>query len=192
MLHKIAEYSAISMMDDGQFWMEGLLNIALVAKSWSLMVDDFFKIHTSMSCSQKPRLSSVAASLRCRPAKGRLMKGLSLWNYTSPLQQTPSITSAFHRDLVAITQATTRVKVVEIYPIDPSLYQDYISALTRLEKLETCVVSTFFMNWQIEGHLATLDDVQKVMSHWPALSSLQYTGLDSERYSGRNVERYRS
>lgn len=171
-------------------WRFTLLSLGLVCKSWSHVVDLFFRLHDCRNRDKAPAVA-VARSLESRPERGRLIRYFNPGNYVEDKVETAS--EAFLRKCIAllkiITLATAVAEVRLSTKIHVTVVHDFIVALSQLRMVEKCIIHGTFMENQ-QGFSPELsrymriDEVQTFIAKWSSLRdiSISYWNYDDSRH----------
>lgn len=168
-------------------WRSTLLSIALVCKAWSHVVDLFFRLPRS-NCSHKPSAPSVARSLTLTPERVRYVREFVPWSYREDSADDSERYMETCLALVQIANLATSVKDVQITRIHKSLVQEFVLALSRLRKVETCVVYNVYPHNRRKYVVPSedmsrpvgMDDIQTFIAKWSSLRELDASKWDKD------------
>lgn len=154
-------------------WRSALLSLGLVSKSWSHVLDIFFRLHDS-NC-DKPTAMGVARSLELRPERGKLIQHFNTWNYHTDITEDneKALQRCIALSMIArMAPSITLVCIPDMIHI--SAFQEFMFGLSELRQVEIFIMHGSSLEKQqafaedITRYIG-IDDVQTCIAKWSNL-----------------------
>ncbi|KAG6913975.1 hypothetical protein DXG01_003197 [Tephrocybe rancida] len=176
-------------------WRSKLLSMASVCKAWSCMLDVFFIVLTSETCtSDPPNPITVARSLEMKPERGKLMRCFRLEDYDGLSKGIDNeeryITRC--RAILIILKWARNIKSIHLPAIHKSLQTEFMQILSSLECVERC---TIYDHDSHMGKIAELNvgEIQQFIAKWTELQcNIEDLRLRTSHLTGRQFVRFTS